>query len=64
MKKYEVIVEDAKAVELFELLKKLPYVKYVKENDTIDLYTPASEDTLKEGWLVEENDELQKLYGE
>jgi len=63
MKKYEVIVEDAKAAELAELLKKLPYVKYVKESDTIDTYTLASEDSLKEDWLVEEDDELQKLYG-
>lgn len=63
MKKYEVIVEDAKAAELTELLKKLPYVKYVKESDTIDSYTLASENSLKEDWLAEEDDELQKLYG-
>jgi hypothetical protein len=63
MKKYEIIVEDAKAAELAELLKKLPYVKYVKESDTIDSYTLASEDALREDWLVEEDDELQKLYG-
>ena len=63
MKKYEVIVEDAKAAELTELLKKLPYVKYVRESDSIDSYTLASEDSLKEDWLVEEDDELQKLYG-
>ena len=62
MKKYEIIVEDAKAAELAELLKKLPYVKQFKESDTIDLYTLASEDSLKEDWLVEEDDELQKLY--
>ena len=63
MKKYEVIVEDANAAELTELLKKLPYVKYVKESDTIDSYTHASENSLKEDWLAEEDDELQKLYG-
>ncbi len=63
MKKYEVIVEDAKAAELTELLKKLPYVKYVKESDTIDSYTLASENSLQEDWLAEEDDELQKLYG-
>ena len=63
MKKYEVIVEDAKAAELADLLNKLPYVKYVKESDTIDSYTLASENSLKEDWLAEEDDELQKLYG-
>ncbi len=63
MKKYEVIVEDEKAAELAELLKKLPYVKHFKESDTIDSYTLASENSLKEDWLVEEDDELQKLYG-
>lgn len=63
MKKYEIIVEDAKAAELAALLKKLPYVKYVKESDTIDSYTLASEDSLREDWLAEEDDELQKLYG-
>ncbi|MEP6700190.1 MAG: hypothetical protein ABJA85_02695 [Bacteroidota bacterium] len=63
MKKYEIIVEDAKAAELAELLKKLPYVKQVKESDTIDSYTLASEDSLREDWLAEEDDELQKLYG-
>jgi hypothetical protein len=63
MKKYEVIVEDAKAAELAELLRKLPYVKHVKESDTIDSYSLASENSLKEDWLAEEDDELQKLYG-
>jgi|GEM_PF-6690883 hypothetical protein len=48
MKKYEVIVDDAKAAELTELLKKLPYVKFIRESDTIDLYTLASEESLKE----------------
>ena len=63
MKKYEVIVEDAKAAELTEMLKKLPYVKQVRESDTIDSFTLASEESLKEDWLVEEDDELKKLYG-
>ena len=63
MKKYEVIVEDDKASELNELLKTLPYVKLVKESDTVDAYTLASEDSLKEDWLIEEDGELQKLYG-
>ena len=64
MKKYEVIVEDAKAAELTALLKKLPYVKQVKESDyPIDEYSLASERSLSEDWLLEEDDELQKLYG-
>ena len=63
MKKYEIIVEDDKASELTELLKKLPYVRQVKESNTIEAYTLASEESLKEDWLVEEDDELQKLYG-
>lgn len=62
MKKYEVIVEDEKATELTELLKKLPYVKQVSESDTIDSYALASEESLWEDWMVEEDDELQKLY--
>jgi hypothetical protein len=63
MKKYEVIVDDAKAAELTELLKKLPYVKMVRESNTVDSYTLASEESLCEDWMVEEDDELQKLYG-
>ena len=64
MKKYEVIVEDANAAELTSLLEKLPYVKYVKEADSgIDPYTIASEISLSEDWLFEEDDELQKMYG-
>ncbi len=64
MKKYEVIVEDANAAELTGLLKKLPYVKQVKESDSpIDEYSLASEQSLREDWLLEEDDELQKLYG-
>ena len=64
MKKYEIIVEDEKAAELTALLEKLPYVTQVKESDTaVDPYTLASERSLSEDWLVEEDDELQKLYG-
>ena len=64
MKKYEIIVEDAKAEELEELLNKLPYVKQVKESDNIiDVYSLAPEKSLSEDWLVEEDDELQKMYG-
>lgn len=64
MKKYEVIVEDAKAEELTAILKKLPYVKQVKESENpVDEYSLISEESLKEDWLVEEDDELQKLYG-
>lgn len=63
MKRYEIIVEDAKVAELAELLKTLPYVKQFRESDAIDSYTLASEESLKEDWMVEEDDELQKLYG-
>ncbi len=64
MKKYEVIVEDAKAAELTALLEKLPYVKQIRESDNaIDTFTLASEKSLSEDWLAEEDDELQKLYG-
>jgi hypothetical protein len=64
MKKYEVIVDDANAEELTALLKKLPYVKQVKESDNaIDTYSLASEQSLGEDWLLQEDDELQKLYG-
>jgi hypothetical protein len=64
MKKYEVIVEDAKAAELTSLLEKLPYVTYVRESDSlVDPYTLASEKSLGEEWLLKEDDELQKLYG-
>lgn len=62
MKKYEVIVEDAKAKELIDVLKGLPYVKNFKESDAVDSFTLASEEILREDWLAEE-DELQKLYG-
>ncbi len=64
MKKYEVIVEDAKAAELIALLEKLPYVKQVKESENIiDDHTLASEQSLGEDWLLKEDDDLQKLYG-
>jgi hypothetical protein len=64
MKKYEVIVEDSKAAELTALLERLPYVKQVKESkNSIDDHTLASEQSLGEDWLSEEDDELQKLYG-
>ncbi len=64
MKKYEVIVEDANAAELTALLQKLPYVKYVRERETpVDPYTLASEKSLGEDWLLEDDDELQKMYG-
>jgi hypothetical protein len=63
MKKYEIIVEDSKAEELTALLQKLPYVKQVKESkNNTDEYTLASEQSLSEDWLLEEDDELQKLY--
>ncbi|MGN6401849.1 MAG: hypothetical protein ACTHMD_15435 [Flavisolibacter sp.] len=64
MKKYEVIVEDSKAMELTELLEKLPYVKQVKESaPAIDIYALASEQSLGEDWNLKEDDEFQKLYG-
>lgn len=62
MKKYEVVVEDNKAEELTALLRKLPYVKEVKEKKPLDSYTAASEASLAEDWLSEEDDELQNLY--
>jgi len=62
MKKYEVVVEDESAVLLTELLKSLPYVKDVKQKDTIDTYTLASEGALSEDWLAEDDDELQRMY--
>ncbi len=64
MKKYEVIVEDAKAEELKAMLEKLPYVKKVQEsNQSIDIYTLASEGSLGQDWFSEADDDLQKLYG-
>jgi len=64
IKKYEIIVEDSEAAELTTLLEKLPYVKQVKESkNIIDNYTLASEQSLAEAWLLEEDDELKKLYG-
>ena len=64
MKKYEVIVDDNKAGELTTLLKQLPYVRQVRESDSpVDPFTLASEKSLSEDWLLQEDDELQKLYG-
>lgn len=64
MKKYEVLVEDGKAEELTNLLNNLPYVKEIKESENkIDIYTLASEQSLAEDWLCQEDDELQKSYG-
>ena len=62
MKKYEILVDDSKAGELADLLRNLPYVKDVKETTTIDSYTLVSEQSLGEDWLLEEDDEFQKLY--
>lgn len=62
MKKYEIIIEDEGATTLTALLQTLSYVKQVKETDVIDPYTLISEEALSEDWLVEEDDELQKMY--
>lgn len=62
MKKYEVVVEDESAGLLTELLKSLPYVKDVKQKTSIDAYTLASESSLSEDWLAEDDDELQRMY--
>lgn len=62
MKKYEVIVEDESAELLTGLLQSLPYVKAVKQTNTINAYTLASEKGLSEDWLAEEDDELQRMY--
>ncbi len=63
MKKFEVIVDDTKGEELTSVLWNLPYVKDVKENQTIvDPYSIVSEASLAEDWLSEEEDELQNLY--
>ncbi len=64
MKKYEIIVDDDKANELKVILDKLPYVRHIREaDDFADSYTLVSEKSLLDDWLVEEDDELQKLYG-
>ena len=62
MKKYEIVVDDENAVLLTELLKSLTYVKEVRQKDSIDAYTLASENALSEDWLAEDDDELQRLY--
>ncbi|MER3499200.1 MAG: hypothetical protein C4308_11500 [Chitinophagaceae bacterium] len=64
MKKLQIIVEESKIKELTDLFEKLPYVKQVKEsNEVINSYTLASKKSLGEDWLLEDDDELQKLYG-
>lgn len=64
MKKYEVTIEEGKSQELVSLLKTLPYVKEIHESELgIDVYSLASQQSLSEDWLVEDDDELQKLYG-
>lgn len=64
MRKYEIVIEDDKAEEWMTLLQGLPYVKEVKETTVRpDAYSLASEEALAEDWLLEEDDELQKLYG-
>ncbi|MDB5193691.1 MAG: hypothetical protein JWQ96_3254 [Segetibacter sp.] len=62
MKKYEVIVEDDSAEQLTELLNSLPYVKNIKQTNSISSYTLASEEALSVDWLAEEDDDLQKMY--
>ncbi len=62
MKKYEVVVEDESAILLTELLQSLPYVKEIKQKDTVDAYTLASESSLSEDWLAEDDDELKRMY--
>jgi hypothetical protein len=62
MKKYEIVVDDENAALLTELLKSLAYVKEVRQKDSIDAYTLASENALSEDWLAEDDDELQRLY--
>ena len=62
MKKYEVTVEDESSALLTALLQTLPYVKEVKQSDAISAFTLASEESLAEDWLAEEDDELQRMY--
>lgn len=62
MKKYEIIVEDEGATKLTEFLQTSSYVKQIKETNPIDPYTLASEEALSEDWLIEEDDELQRMY--
>jgi hypothetical protein len=62
MKKYEVIVEDENSERLSALLQSLPYVKEVKESSLVNIYSVASEESLSEDWLSEDDDELQRLY--
>jgi hypothetical protein len=62
MKKYEVIVEDENSEKLSALLQSLPYVKEVKESSLVNIYSVASEESLSEDWLSDDDDELQRLY--
>ncbi len=62
MKKYEITVEDEGATKLTALLQTLPYVKQIRETNAIDPYTLASEEALSEDCLIEEDDELQRMY--
>ena len=64
MKRYEILVEEARAEELTQLLEKLPYVKEIKEcEEDPDIYSVASEESLAVDWNSEQDDEFQKLYG-
>jgi hypothetical protein len=57
MKKFKVIVEDVSAEAFAGLLKSLPYVKQVIEEDEItDVFSSASEAALSEDWLTEVDD--------
>lgn len=62
MRKHEILVENEKSAESISVLKDLPYIKKIRETENIDIYTLASEKSLSEDWLIEEADELQKLY--
>lgn len=62
MRKHEILVENEKSAESISVLKDLPYIKEIRETENIDIYTLASEKSLSEDWLIEEADELQKLY--
>ncbi len=55
-------MDDESAELLTSLLQSLPYVKEVKQTNTINAYTLASEQGLAVDWLVEEDDELQRMY--
>lgn len=64
MKRYEVTVEEGKSQELLLLLKTLPYVTEIHESESeVDIYSVASQQSLSVDWLLEDDDELQNLYG-